>query len=205
MATKKKLAEQVMRVISGGHIKPDRTIDIREVMLFIDQLRDQAAKISVFNNIKQGDYSIDGDFITYHKDVTIVTDSDMNLRYMVLPENILALPHDLGIYMISPMQNQDKPFHRIQGVGGGLYRGMQSFENENNTYYWNIGKNVYFKNVDVSVSELLVALVETSQSITESAEYPMPPDLEGEVVQRAIEMFGVQKQIPHDEVEDGQK
>ena len=40
MATKKSIAEQALRIIQGGNISDDVDIDIRELILFIEQERD---------------------------------------------------------------------------------------------------------------------------------------------------------------------
>ena len=41
MATKKSLAEQALRVIQGGSVSDDADIDIREIMLFIEQEKEK--------------------------------------------------------------------------------------------------------------------------------------------------------------------
>ena len=44
MATKKKIAEQILRIVQGGNVSDDSSIDIREVMALIDQERDSIIK-----------------------------------------------------------------------------------------------------------------------------------------------------------------
>ena len=64
MATKKSLAEQTLRIIQGGNISDDVDIDIREIMLFIEQERDALIKGSIFNFKKIGVHEVIGDFLS---------------------------------------------------------------------------------------------------------------------------------------------
>ena len=66
MASKKQIAEQALRILSGGHLKVDRTIDIREVMLNLDQIRDELVRESTRANIKQGVYAVDDDYLSFY-------------------------------------------------------------------------------------------------------------------------------------------
>lgn len=205
MATKKQIAEQGMRILAGGHLKPDRNLDIREVMLVLDQLRDAQVEYDFYQSIKDGDYTLDTDYLSYHENVSVVTDANKKLRYIVLPSSPISLPHDMGLYQISPMQNQENVFHRMPPGALGIYRGKQSLENEDNTYYWTVGERVYFKNIDAGVEDLLLLMAKSSKDILESEDYPMPPNKEALILQQLKEVFLVPKQIPHDELEDGQK
>jgi len=205
MATKKQIAEQAMRILAGGHLKPDRNLDIREMMLALDQLRDSAVSIHTLNNIKAGEYGVDADFLSVHDNVAVSADTSHGLRYITLPGSPISLPHDMGIYQISPMKNQEDVYHRIAAGALAIYKRKQSLTNQVNTYYWNIGTKVYFKNLDISVDSLLLIMAKSSKDILETETYPVPPDVEIDLLQRLVEMFSMTKQIPHDEVEDGQK
>ena len=44
MTTRYKIAEQVVRIVSGGDISEDSSIDIREVMALVDQERNALIK-----------------------------------------------------------------------------------------------------------------------------------------------------------------
>jgi hypothetical protein len=205
MATKKSLAEQVMRVVSGGHLKPDRTIDIREVMLYIDQLRDEAARVSVYNNLREGRYEVDPSFLTEYENVAIALDTSTELYYSTLTARPLGLPHGLGLYSVSPQTNLVGTFKIIRNGSIGIYGEMPSFDTELNTWCWWIGDKLYYKNLDPTLTDVYIQMVATSSSLTESDDFPMPPDIESLVIQNAVKMFGVMQQVPHDEIEDGNK
>jgi len=203
MATKKRLAEQVMRIVSGGHLKPDRTIDIREVMLYIDQLRDKAAKLAAYEAQKMGNHSMDQSWLSFQENITVQAAGANGLEYIDLPVKILALPGGLGLYQVSPVDDMTDAFKIIFAGQQGLLAGTQALAHTGNTYCWAVGDTVYLiNNGEVAVSALVVA---SSDSIAESADYPVPPEVEDDIIKEAVQMFGVMQQIPHDEREDGQK
>ena len=48
--TRKKIAEQVLRIVNGGNISDDSHVDIREVMALVDQERDAIIKREIMTN-----------------------------------------------------------------------------------------------------------------------------------------------------------
>jgi hypothetical protein len=200
MATKKQLSEQAMRIIAGGHRKPDNPIDIREVMLHCDQIRDELVRIST-----QATKSVDAAYISYYDNVTVNVDSLKLLRYIDLPGNPMSLPDDMGIYSISPMGDTDNQYIPLPPSSTWLYKDTQANLSTNITKYWNVGGKIYFKNIDPTISTVLVGLAASSKDILENANYPVPPDVEKEIVRQLVQMFGIEQQAPHDETENGQK
>ena len=205
MATKKQIAEQAMRILAGGHIKPDRTMDIREVMLALDQFRDDAVRNRTLANINNGEIRIDEEFLSFYESIAVATDSTKGIKYITLPAKPIDLPKNLGLYQISPTGNMEDPWIITLAGAVGIYTGTQALEHELKTYCWQVGERVYVKNIDPSIAEVTVLMATTSKGIAESATYPVPPDVEAELLQKVIQLFSIEKQTPHDELEDGQK
>jgi hypothetical protein len=205
MATKKQIAEQAMRILAGGHLKPDRNLDIREVMLNLDQIRDRMVRLSTYSNIKEGDYSVDEDWLSFYESVAVSTDATKGLKYITLPANAISLPRGLGVYQITPIADMEDAFIIIQPGQVGMLSGTDALEHELKTYCWPVGERVYFKNLDVSISVVTVLMASSSKDIAESSSYPIPPDMEAELLEQLIKVFSILDQQPHDELEDGQK
>jgi hypothetical protein len=205
MATKKQLAEQVWRVLEGGTPTPDSEFDIREIMLYIDQLRDKMATISVFQNIKSGEYDISHEFLKEYPGVAVNTDTARDLRYVTLPVDILDLPYELGLYTVHPPKNPESAFVRVPIGAHGLYSGMRSFDVDAITYMWISESRVYFKSIDTTVKEVHMILCPSSKVLGESDTFLVPANFEDDILKAAVEFFSNHKQIPHDEVSDGVK
>lgn len=205
MATKKQIAEQALRILSGGHLKPDRTIDIREIMFNLDQVRDELVRESTKANVKEGIFEVDEDYLSFYEGETILTPGTNGLRYLVLPVDIISLPLGLGLYQISPDDDMEDTYIITKAGAVGLYAGTPALERTSNTYCWPVGNNVYFKNLDAGVTEVTLLVAASSKDIAESADFPVPPDEENILLKNLLGTFGIEMQAPHDEIEDGQK
>ena len=203
MATKKQIAEQAMRIIAGGHLKPDRTIDIREVMLNLDQLRDTLVKLNTFENVKQSNYEVSQDYLSFH-DVTTLAAGTNGLIHVVLPVRPLSLWGGLGVYQITPVADLEDSYIIMTAGQPGLLGGTDALNRSDNVYCWAVGNTVYFKGVAADVA-ITVTMAATSQDIAEDADYPVSPDDESILLQQVLQTFGVHQQQPHDETEDGNK
>jgi hypothetical protein len=205
MATKKQIAEQVMRILSGGHLKPDRTLDIREVMLAVDQVRDAQARMTVYQNVKEGTYEVPEDYLEFFESIAVNSDPTKGLSYITLPVSTIDLPYGLGIYQISLPGSVEAPFKLVQTGHLGLLNGSDAAANDQVTYCWPVGERVYFKNLAGGTSFVSAILAQSSKEIAEDADYPVPPDQEGDLLQKVTQMFALHDQQPHDEAEDGLK
>tara|TARA_R110002020_G_scaffold140089_5_gene311326 strand:+ start:1883 stop:3472 length:1590 start_codon:yes stop_codon:yes gene_type:complete len=130
MTTRYKIAEQVVRIVSGGDISEDSSIDIREVMALVDQERNALIKSEIMDwtytkstTTAKGELEINGAWLSHH-DLQLGTDGAKNgAVYASLNEllstNYISLPNDMGIQRVasinSPFQKQSYKFE-IKGV-----------------------------------------------------------------------------------------
>jgi hypothetical protein len=72
MTTKYKLADQALRILSGGDIQNATDTQIREMMLAISQARDAVVREEMFGLIYSADsFDIPGEYITTFDDVDV--------------------------------------------------------------------------------------------------------------------------------------
>ena len=120
MATKKKIAEQILRIVQGGNVSDDSSIDIREVMALIDQERDAIIKREIMNRVyakstttNSAELEITGDWLTT-ENIDVVNNS-----YGVLRSMPINLPNDLGMYRVEAFaKNYNKQKTVIQITTG---------------------------------------------------------------------------------------
>jgi len=203
MATKKQIAEQALRIVQGGHIKPDDPADIREVMLYLDQLRDARCRLDTLNNVKVGDYEVPEKYLSYETGTT-AADATTGQQALSLSGGVLDLAYGLGLYQVTPDDDIEDAYIIMKPGHLGLIANSAAVERASNVYCWLINGTIYFKNLS-DATGVAVLFAKSSKDIAEDADYPIPPDVEAEMVQQLVQMFGVQKQAPHDELEDGQK
>ena len=71
MATRKGIAEQILRIVNGGDISDDSRIEVRDVMPLIDQERDTLIKSEIMDSMytkgvanSKGELEIIGQFLS---------------------------------------------------------------------------------------------------------------------------------------------
>tara|TARA_R100000655_G_scaffold109877_2_gene166080 strand:- start:273 stop:1706 length:1434 start_codon:yes stop_codon:yes gene_type:complete len=95
--TRKKIAEQILRMVSGGNVSDDSSIDIREVMALVDQERDALIKAEIMGT---GDFEVRGELLS--KERLYTTDNS----YVSLNNIPIGLPNDMGIFKVQEAESQ---------------------------------------------------------------------------------------------------
>ena len=203
--TKKILAEQAFRIIQGGSVRDDADIDIRELMLAVEQERDRLIKVELFQYLQMGDYNINGSFISTYI-VPIYSD---------VPVTPISLPHDMGLYQVSHIQDQYNTFVRMHNGALGLYNGLPSANLLGRKGYWvesalnfacddnASGTRIYYNNnVEHCDKGILLKVVATSGDIKEDEPFPIAPEMESTIVRSVVELYSVMKNALADEQND---
>ena len=142
MAIKKQLAEQVLRKLSGGNVMPDRQIDIREIMLDMDQLRDEYVKLSYYNNIKNGHHTVDQEFLSLYQSIAVSYTSGIGYNFD-LPVKPLALPRNVGIHSLYETY-QDEQIIIIDALQTSALKGKTALGVTGKNYaYFQNGKGIF--------------------------------------------------------------
>ena len=203
MTTLATIAEQARLVLSGGKITADTKPSEQELILFVRQALSQFVKINYFENRKEGETYIDGGFIYTFDNVSVSKDINKNMYYSEIPSSTIVLPYEMGVYQISPMQNQGDFYIPLRNGFQSLMSGLEVGQLEGRFGYFIEGRRVYytFKPVDAPQS-VMMKLVIALDAITGDDAIFMPKDMELAIVQEAIKMYSLEKQIPVDNVND---
>ena len=211
--TKRQLAEQALRIIQGGSIRDDAEIDIRELMLNIEQERDRLIKADLYQSISMGEYNINGSFISTHIS-SISFDEEKNMKYSDLPITPISLPNDLGMFQVSFQKDQFNTFVRIPNGATGLYNGLNASKLLGRIGYFvessidsncsnSSGTRVYYTNMPEDCDKsVLLKVVATSGSIEEDDPFPIAPEMESQIIRSVVELYSVMRQALADESND---
>ena len=100
--TRKRIAEQILRIVNGGDISDDSPISLREVMVLVDQERDSLIKRDIMDRTytkstttATGELEITGDQLSKFN-LPVVGNS-----YATLKTTPINLPNDVGIFRVS--------------------------------------------------------------------------------------------------------
>ena len=192
MSTKAKMAQQVIRRISGGDQPNDSQLDRREVIRVLCQIINDRVKINFFENYKFGEPGIDGQYIATYKNVAVSLDADTNEYYSTLPSTYVALPNGRGIRQVSSMKNQRVPFIIRKSGSTGIYNNLPAGKLEGRVGVFPEGNKIIF-NGDMNragVKKVLIKLaVGAPESVGENDELPLDASAEKSVIDEAIAFF----------------
>jgi len=212
--TKKYFAD---RVLLGLQDSPGFNIDWkiqpREIFLIVDDIVNSLAKQNYIENMKMYGATIDEGFVTeWSGDNAIsVVDPDDAPSYLIMPAIPIALPMNGGVLEVWPenyeygavklMQHSDVRRTRrlMSGNMQGELGGFLSYVNGSDPRF-------VFNQISVGkdfANKFGVRLaVKDSTQISETQPFPIPSDLEEQIIQRAIEFCLKKRLSPTDLIRD---
>jgi len=193
MTTLARIAEQVERRISGGDFQTTHPVDKREIILLIRQTTNFFIRQNLFENIKVGENSINGQYLSTFKNVEVKKDTDTDLTFSALPAKYLELPHDKGLFQISSMKNQfDDVFIPIRAGAAGLFNNSPAGKLEKRIGFWPEGDRVYFTQdlLKKKLNKILIKLViDSPEDVDINDPYPIPPNLEKMIIDEVLDVM----------------
>ena len=205
MITLKAIAEQVKRILEGGDPSDDSQLDIREVGLAVQQVRNEIISAKVENAINKGHLTLDGAYLTVFNNVPIQFDSNRDVFYSDIPFQYASLPHDMGVYRVALMQDRFNDFVRVPSGGAFMFNGMETFRETNHKLYELKGSRIEYLDVTLENKEVLIEGVALVEDFEVDNDIGIPADIQAMVVARSVELLSTQKQIPQDKVNDNVK
>ena len=204
--TKRQLAEQILRILHGGDVSDDVQIDERELYAAINQSLSRIIAEQLKAD-KSGNISISGDFITPVYDVPVKFDTKRNRWYSDIPVRYVQLSEDLGMYQVSPMQDEQNSFVRVQPSFLSLFRGMSVLNLAGNTGFYVEKDRIFYVNFNIKYKDMLVLLkvVAAAEAFGEDDEIPVPSEFEDRLRDMVVERYAMQRQVPVDKANDNNK
>jgi hypothetical protein len=113
MATRKSIAEQILRIVNGGEVSDDSRIELRDVMPLIDQERDTIIKNEIIDSMytkgvanSKGELEILGQFLS-NETISLIENNSLSkngILFGSLP-NLISLPKDMGVQRVSSVSD----------------------------------------------------------------------------------------------------
>ena len=164
--TRYKIAEQVLRIVNGGDPTEDSSIDIREVMILVDQERDSLIKSEIMDwmytkstTTAKGELEIDGGWIS-QATVPIVRDASRNGALVgALDFSYVSLPNDMGIQRVENVINRFTKQADVFKIKGGAK--PATYKPNKITITFSRGPKVldkkYFVEIDFEITKTLMS------------------------------------------------
>lgn len=192
MTTKKKIAEQVQRLLKGNPIISAR-IHINDIKLLVEQTSNQLLKADHFAvNVPEGD-TIPNNCMIFTYDNVPVTTYKTTKSKATLPNIPISLPRNMGVLHVSKTDAIDEPFVPIPSSLYGIVKPQDLLGDLSGLIgYEVIGKDIVFtKNLPgLSINNVLIRLVGLDLSqLSDYDPLPLSSDMEVEVVNRVYTLL----------------
>jgi len=205
--SKYQMAEQAQRVIVGGHPTGDAEVSIQELMLFVSQAFGNVARLRFFEGKAEGESFVNGSFIFPFEDVEVKKNTGRNIYYSEMPASTITLPHEIGVYEVSLMKDQENTFVRVPNNFKSLYKGMAAQNLEGRKAYYLEGGNLIFptmKDAD-GVEKVFIKLVAPIGDLGDEDPIMVPYDVQGEIVAQTIQLYSMEDEAEKDTGNDNLK
>jgi hypothetical protein len=197
MITKYKLAEECQRIYARFLDKdnPSDVIDLREILIVLEQSINKVLKLQVAESFKAGFVDIPRcNLIEYT--CTVTSDSGNSRAYITLPAVPLTLPLDMGIWSISAPNAALSAYIPIPAqdvlVFGTIASGNNVSYLEGQTGYYVQGKKVYFTKditqpANGTITSVVANLVVSDfDKFTENELLPISPEVVTAVINEVL-------------------
>lgn len=201
------LAEECIRILSGGHQTSDSQLTFPQMVIAVGQARDNRIRTYFWENKRLGEGDIDAAFIKDYNDIDVSLDATKNMYYSDLPAQIVGIANDLGVYQILWQLDQTSNFTRIPNGFLSLTKGLEVSEMQGKNTFFREGTRVYYPRLKKKqgVKQVLMKLVPSASSLTEDDYSYMPSELEQEVIEMVVRLYSTQQQIAQDTGNDNIK
>ncbi len=219
MTTKNKIAEQALRILSGGSPTRDSKIAIQEIMIAVEQAFAYTVKLAWFQNKNEGLSELNGTYVYTFRNQDIIQDTELNQYYTALPGSYIDLPHELGIQTVAFMPqvnkdyqpvskgSQDDPIVRVPNGFLGLTRGLAVGALENRIGYYVEGTRIYYVNMTKSNygNKVMIKLAVSLDGIDQDEQINIPPEVQKQIVDMVVERYAPEQIAKKDIVNDNNK
>jgi len=209
MATRKQIAERILRVLQGGAVTIDSDIDIREIMLHVDSERDNIIQNKLSQSYKNlskvsingpSAYTVLGNYIseaTYSTARDAVREQD----YVTLKQFPIDLPDEAGILYIKDANELSVSYGRMPAGLETMYSSLPSFAASQKTYYTTVGGRIYFSDNNPP-TKVLMGLIASSETLGDLDLYPLSPGDEPVIIKSVIELYNLMNTVKQDFIND---
>ena len=153
--TRYKIAEQVLRIVNGGDPTEDSSIDIREVMVLVDQERDAIIKSQINDWMytkstatAKGELQINGAWLSQATVQVGDDDSRNGALCAALNFSYISLPNDMGIQKVEATETRFQKQGKVYLVQGNMKE--TTYNNSSIEFSLHTGPKVLDKKYSIS-------------------------------------------------------
>lgn len=194
-----RLAEEILKVLSGGDIQAATNISLNEIKISIGQVCNQMLKIEHFNaNEKLGEKIPNGTVLGLYEGIAVTSYNGKSKA--TLPIKPIKLPRNMGVWAIYPKYTTDgnyeldKEFIPLQMGQGALIKSQPLINDLLGQFgYETFGLDIIFtKDLKTIHPDIVLAMRLAIMDISEYGDYdilPILPEQEWTIKQEVIKLY----------------
>ena len=205
--TRTLIAEQAQRIIQGGDVNSDVQVTKEELETYVDQCFGKYIVASYYENRNaDGENNVNGTFI-YSFVENVKYDKQRCKHYAPISSSYVNLPNGMGLYSVSPVQDEFNTFVPLRTDFLALTRGTLVANLEGNKGYYIENTRIYLHNLDTAAipEKLLIKLVGGIQSDSQEDNIDLPLNMQEEIINLVVQMYYTMRQTPQDVLTDNVK
>lgn len=210
MITLVKIKAQVKRLLSAGTAPKDSKLNDDYLIMELRQVSYGLLKLEWFNSKNEGDNSILPLCIATYENVTVLNDTVRKRNYCVKPAYAMALPGGIGIQQVKPftgipardvamipIQPHEWELFRSLLVGEEILKDQFTFEDDRDKIWFSKKNNKTLLESLITKVEIKMAVHDPTQ-LSETDPYPIPPEMEMEIIKGVLLLHGYTPAVAHD-------
>lgn len=181
----------------------DAKMDEQVALAAISQARDEVVRTSVLQA------KLETNIIPYNwlssyvdEDAVAIKKNSYGKYYVDLPVGVIGLPNDTGVRQVWLQGKEDELLKPVVGAFKGMFARQPALGLEGSMGYYLQGKKLYFIQDMEEGCKVEMRLLAQSADLDEYDEFPVDDSLIPTILERAIQIYSIQKGIPQDLTND---
>lgn len=199
MATKLELAQRALKRLYP-ELRGDEKTSLKEMVYAIGNARDWVIRADIWARYRDRlEFDVNWDGIIKQYDVLVSYSETRCSYYADLPTYPLDLPLNMGVYLITDCNEISDAYIPVKKSHEWLYGGSFAEDMEGEKMYYQEGNRVFFSSDFNDGDKVNITLIPSGNSIDDDdPDFGVAPDKELDVMNKAVEFYVVQKEIPED-------
>ncbi len=202
MTTLKKIANQVIRLLSAGPKPKDSKLDVRYIMTEVRQAVNSSIKREHFTVMNDGRRDVTPLAIATYRDCPVLNDELFDRNYIELPSFYIQLPDGVGLQQVRPQTGNastDRPMiivnpHEINMIEGSLFslevaKDQWIAEPDRRKIWFSELNYQTLLDLNIESVEIKIVVVDPDQ-VTEDEPLPIDPASELDIIIQVLQLHG---------------
>ena len=195
--SKEKLAERCVRIVNAGKDVVENKVTIQDAMLAVAQARDQAVLEVISARKSVGEHDVPFDLLT---EKTIPATPNKGHHVAHLPTRGLSiLSHNMGIFAVFPESDPSEEIFPVSNNHQRLYSRQPALNMEGVVFYVPFQQRITIYNLPSDQEcPIIVQYFQAGEDFEDDEFFCIAPEMQDNVVRKALEILGIQEQATED-------